>query len=402
MFKDYKRYLSTSVKVYLFVLVIIFILKLIGLDYFGLDLDNKVVLYLSKLVSSNKLLNNLIFFTLLWINQYFMLSIAINENSKRMLYYNLALLPFTYLLQGLKMTHPGNYFVIIENIYLLLTVLIYKKIDKATLKRFFIVIGLTMLFQLISMFTRASYSMEYVSNPIINIILNLDYFILMLIVYKINFTKGDEKICGCQVEVGSSLLKKKSYSNLLENFLKNYSNSSKQEKAAIIIYLLLSLFWNLFTIFVVVLVAILNNTLIECIFIMTSFWISKKTFGKPYHLKSMIGCFVLSNITYYVLNRITSPIGISIAIPIMLGVGLSYVTSKLVKNIKPLYKGMSEEEFESTILKVVRKDSHKYKICYDFFVKKENAIILGYKYNYTESGIRKITSRVNDSIKALN
>ena len=331
-----------------------------------------------------------------------MLSIAINENSKRMLYYNLALLPFTYLLQGLKTTHPGNYFIIIENIYLLLIVLIYKKIDKATLKRFFIVIGLTMLFQLISMFTRASYSIEYVSNPIINIILNLDYFILMLIVYKINFTKGDEKICGCQVEVGSSLLKKKSYSNLLENFLKNYSNSSKQEKAAIIIYLLLSLFWNLFTIFVVVLVAILNNTLIECIFIMTSFWISKKTFGKPYHLKSMIGCFALSNITYYVLNRITSPIGISIAIPIMLGVGLSYVTSKLVKNIKPLYKGMSEEEFESTILKVVRKDSHKYKICYDFFVKKENAIILGYKYNYTESGIRKITSRVNDSIKALN
>ena len=37
-----------------------------------------------------------------------------------------------------------------------------------------------------------------------------------------------------------------------------------------------------------------------------------------------------------------------------------------------------------------------------FFIKKENAIFLGRKYNYTEAGIRKITSRINDKIKALS
>ena len=40
MFKDYDKYLSTSLKVYLFVLVIIFIMKMVGLDYFGIDINN--------------------------------------------------------------------------------------------------------------------------------------------------------------------------------------------------------------------------------------------------------------------------------------------------------------------------------------------------------------------------
>lgn len=82
---------------------------------------------------------------------------------------------------------------------------------------------------------------------------------------------------------------------------------------------------------------------------------------------------------------------------------MSYVTSKLVKKTyKPLYRGMPEEEFEETIQKVTTKGSDKYNICYDFFIKKQNAILLGRKYNYTESGIRKITSRINEKIKALD
>ena len=43
MFKDYNKYLSTSLKVYIFVLLITFILKLIGLDYFGLDESNDIL-----------------------------------------------------------------------------------------------------------------------------------------------------------------------------------------------------------------------------------------------------------------------------------------------------------------------------------------------------------------------
>ena len=49
MFKDYHKYLSTSLKVYLFVLGIVFILKMMGLDYFGIKLSNDTLIkiYLS-------------------------------------------------------------------------------------------------------------------------------------------------------------------------------------------------------------------------------------------------------------------------------------------------------------------------------------------------------------------
>ena len=182
----------------------------------------------------------------------------------------------------------------------------------------------------------------------------------------------------------------------------NFKKQTKENKIAIIIYLGLSLIWNIFTIFVVLLIANLNHTFIECIFILTSFWLSKKVFGKAFHLKSMIQCFIVSNLTYYCLNRITTPLGISIIIPILLGVGLSYVTSKLVKKTyKPLYKGMPEELFVETILKIVDKDSTKYKICYDFYIKNESDVSLSFKYNYSVAGIRKIKDRLNKKIKEL-
>ena len=48
MFKDYDKYLSASLKVYLFVLVVIFIMKIVGLDYFGLDMNNEVLLKINN------------------------------------------------------------------------------------------------------------------------------------------------------------------------------------------------------------------------------------------------------------------------------------------------------------------------------------------------------------------
>ena len=95
--------------------------------------------------------------------------------------------------------------------------------------------------------------------------------------------------------------------------------------------------------------------------------------------------------------------GISIFIPIALGVGLSYVTSKFVKKTyKPLYKGMPKELFEETILKVVDKDSKKYQICYDFYILNQSDLSLSFKYNYSVAGIRKIKDRINAKIKELS
>ncbi len=403
MFKDYDKYLSTSLKVYLFLLIIIFILKLVGLDYFGLDTNNSLILKINNIVTKRWYLKDMINLTTLTIQFYFYLCVVCK---KRKLYIpaiigsTLNLIMQIILMEYLQMNTLYSFMSI--SIMIIVPMIVNRKI---MFKRQIKYVLLMTLYQIISLLIRSvNIHYEY-GNFIIDIIMNLDQLLMLAIYYTLYFMKKEELKCQEQ-EVGSFLQMKRSLKNLLKKFQKNYSNFkklNKQEKGTIIIYSILSLFWNLLTLFVILFISRLNDTFVECIFILTSFWLSKKVFGKPFHLKSMSQCFIISNITYYILNRITTPTGISILIPIMLGVGLSYITSKLVKKTyKPLYKGMPKEEFENTILKVVDKDSSKYNICYDFFINKQNAIYLSHKYNYSEAGIRKITSRVNDDIKALN
>ena len=80
MFKDYEKYLSKSLEVYLFVLMIIFILKIVGLDYFGLTTDNTIIINISNYLN-NSHIGDLIDFILIYLQFYFYLSI-ICDNTK--------------------------------------------------------------------------------------------------------------------------------------------------------------------------------------------------------------------------------------------------------------------------------------------------------------------------------
>ena len=406
MFKDYNKYLSASLKVYLFVLAIIFILKLVGLDYFGIEQHCKTILFIENKLSNYWYIKDIIYFISLWINEYVILSISLKENSKKLIIFNIILIPLYYFYQINKIFIFCSLAFLGDILYSFLLILIYnKKITKEILFRFIKIILFMLFIQFVMMFTRFKLSMNVITDIIANIILNIDYILVLLIIEKIYFMKGVENKC-YQVDHYSSLLKKMNLKNLhlkLQKNLLNFRNQDKVSKLTIIIYSILSFIWNVLTLLIILLIAKINGTLIECIFIANSFWLSKRIFGKAFHLPNMLQCFVVSNITYYVLNRITTPLGISILVPIMLGVGLSYVTSKFVKKLyKPLYKGMPKELFEETILKVVDKDSDKYKICYEYFIEKKSAISLSLKYNYSEAGIKKIKDRVNKKIEELN
>ena len=276
------------------------------------------------------------------------------DNSKKLKIFNIIITPILYVFESYKIKLFGNFSMIIEVIYFIVLTIIYKrKIDKKVIKRLIVFIICTILLQAISTLTRYRYSIEYVNNIIANLLLNFDYIIILIIIYKLYFMKGVNELWIYLAEASSSLLKKMNLKKLLKKLqssLHKFKKQNKETKLTIIIYLFLSLIWNVATLVLILLIATLNHTFIECIFILTSFWLSKKVFGKAFHLKSMIQCFIVSNLTYYVLNRITTPLGISIFVPIMLGVGLSYFTSKLVKKTyKPLYKGIPEEVFEDTI-----------------------------------------------------
>ena len=78
MFKDYHKYLSTSLKIYTFLLVIIFIMKIVGLDYFGLDINNPVMIKLNNIVWHFKIREIWYIFTL-WLYAYIILSVVSNN-----------------------------------------------------------------------------------------------------------------------------------------------------------------------------------------------------------------------------------------------------------------------------------------------------------------------------------
>ena len=403
MFKNYQKYLKVSLKVYIFVLAIIVILKLIGLDYFGIDLDNKAMLSINDFVQKYNI-EKLYYSITLFFHVYVYITVVNKENSKKIIKYCFIITILSILLKIVEVYIAKTIIItLIDLLFLTLACMIYnrfknnKYIMKESLKLFLINVG----FQIISLYLRNIRFYNINLSFLIRSILDFDYILMLLIYQKYVFIKGGALQCG--EEVSLSLQEKTSLKNLQQKSHTNWQNKSKEDKITLIIYIILSLIWNILSLAIILFVAKLNNTLIECIFILTSFWISKRSFGKPFHLNSMAQCFFVSNVTYYLLNRITTPIGISIIIPVMLGVGLSYVTSKLVKKIyKPLYRGMPLDLFNETILKVVDIDSYKYKICYDYYIEMKSAVSLGLKYHYTDYGIRQICKRINDNIKRLN
>ena len=397
MFKDYNKYLSTSLKVYLFVLIIVFILKLMGLDYFGIHINDSAFTEAFMLLAKYKL-DYILQYLCIYLNFYLIKSIIL-KNYK--LDFETILIP-SIIIIGTILLYKYNckQYYQIYNIAILLIYFIIKKVKIKTMLKVFII---NIIIQFISSVIRNYDTQNY--KTLFNLIMNIDYYIMLIIWYKLE-KQGGVKIWATSQEVYSYLQKKLNLRNLqkrLHKNLRNFKTKPKQIKIAILIYLFLSLIWNTFSVIVVLFIAKLNHTFIECIFILSSFWLSKRVFGKAFHLSSMLQCFIVSNVTYYILNRITTPLGISIIVPIMLGVGLSYVTSKFTKKLyKPLYKGMPKDLFEETILKVEDKNSIIYNICYEYYIEKKMAINISMKYHYSEAGIRKILKNTNKKIEELN
>lgn len=403
MKKDMPLLMERTVYTYIFLLVMCFILKITGLDYFGINTSSPFIMFIDK-IANNIIFYNLINFILIMFYQYVITSLILNDTSIKLTLYSL--IPtflFQFFLKNILIYYNIN--ILGELLYLFILCLIYNKINKTTdrlLKRFIVVILLNLLFQFISCSTRYKYLTHCIDSHTIDFILNIDYIIMILMSYKIYFTKGDVNLCGVfRVVVGSFLQKLISLPKLLRKYLTEFSNKTKKIKFEITLYTILLLLWNVFTVCCVLFVAFLNDTLIECIFILSSFWLNKTVFGKPFHFKNTMCCFIISNLTYYCLNRITTPLDISIVVPIMLGILLSYITSRLVKkNQKKLYKGMSEEELKYWLDKVTD-NTLDYKICKLYYVERYSEVKVASMTCYSVENIKKRKRVINDLLKEL-
>lgn len=411
--KDLDIVLYRTLLTYGIILVLTFILKLFGFDYFNLDMNNEVVLMINNFVSTYHL-EYIWYAVTLYINAYCITSITTNIDDDKMKKDILFMLPLFLFMQYLKNTiNMPCLFVIVDFVYLFILSMLYikyrgNKIDRNNVINFILFSIMTIIFQYISLVTRnipVQNQDAFDNDFIINIIINIDYFALMLMTRKLYFIKGGKSLWDLVHSSFSDLLT--SLKSLPTKWQESYRNAkpkitNKETKLEYRIYIILFWLYNLFTLLVILFIATLNHTFIECIFIVTSFWINKTVFGKAFHLKKASVCFVVSSLSYYALNRLTWGIGISFIVPISLGIALSYITSKLMfmQERKQLYRGMELDEFYNTITKVTSNHEH-IEICKMFYVDKQPDVKIAFRYNYSVSNIKKIKQKINKQIREL-
>ena len=394
MRKDLDKILSSTLKTYFVILIGIFIVKLFGVDYFGLNTRNEIIVWIDDFI--NRFHLEMVWYGItLYIYQYVIFSITCVDNSKKIKIYTLCTLPIAIIIQILKtIVNLPILFIIIDLLWLFMFVMLYikivkrNKIEKHNIANYWIYMGISFIFQLISVSIR---DVEITNQNSFSIyfLLNFDYIILNIIAYKLFFLKGGTSLWAVVVFLFSHLQTLlESFPTKLQNFYLNNKKKSRFEKISDSIYIPLFILWNIFTLVVVLFIATLNHTFAECIIILCSFWINKRTFGKAFHMPTALSCFIISNLTYYALNRITIPAGISLMISVVLGIALCYVTSKFVKT-KKLYRGMSLNEYNSNVLDLYDEESIYYQIGKLFYVDRYSEQWIATKLAYSVPSIQK-------------
>lgn len=405
MKKDLDKILSSTLKTYFIILIGIVVVKLFGFDYFGLDTSNEIIIMIDNFIKTFHL--ELVWYAItLYIYQYVIFSITCVDNSKAMKLYTLYTLPIAITIQLLKTQINAPYlFTIIDLLWLFMFSMLYirfvkrNKIEKYNVSNYWIYCVVNMIFQLLSMFIRnIDMSVDY-NNFIMSFVGNIDYIILSIMFYTYFYLKGGKSLWDGVVSSFSHLRTLlKTLPTKLQKFYLNNKAKSRFDKISDCIYIPLFLLWNVFTLLVILFVATLNHTFVECIIIATSFWINKKTFGKPFHMKTALSCFIISNLTYYCLNRITVPNGISLIVSISLGIALCYMTSKFVKS-KKLYRGMPIEEYDKFVLPLYSINSTYYEIGKLFYVDRYSEQWIANKLSYSIPSIQKKKYELKNKVK---
>ena len=394
MKKDMDKILSSTLKTYFIILIGIFIIKLFGIDYFGLDTRNEIIVWIDNFI--NRFHLEMVWYGItLYLYTYIILSISCVDKSMKMKVFILCILPLCLAIQHLKtMINLPFMFVFTDLLWLFMLAMCYiklvkkSKIEKYNVSNYWTYMLLNFIFQLISVFVR-NVKIVNTYGIIMSILLNFDYIILSIIAYKLFFNIGGNSLWVWVVGLFSHLQTLlKSFPTKLQNFYLNNKAKSRFEKISDSIYIPLFILWNIFTLMVVLFIPTLNHTFAECIIILCSFWINKRTFGKAFHMPTAFSCFIVSNLTYYALNRITIPAGISLIISVILGIALCYITSKFVKT-KKLYRGMSLNEYNSNVLDLYDEESIYYQIGKLFYVDRYSEQWIATKLAYSVPSIQK-------------
>jgi len=394
--KDKVLVLNSILYVTIFMMMISAILKFMGVNEFALDVENEIVKSISYFLENHTIIDYLLKTFTLYLNYFIIFKLSCHNPNKKIYHLfaiNLALL--NAIVQINLSNSVGPLLLILYFVFSVVTFLVpcWLIDKKIRIKKPLLVMILIIIYQILVLFIR-NITWNGENEPLYNFLLNFDFIILLLMTYYLHL-KSERRDFKCGQEAYSFSDLKTSLKKLQKNY-RRFLSKSKQRRAETIIYIILSILWELFTLTILLFVAFLNDTLIECMFILSSFVITKKVFGTPFHFRSASACFIVSNLTFYALNRITFTVGISFIVPVSLGILLAYGTSKLVKrSAANLYRGMSVEEFD--VACGVRLSDLEKDILQDYYCNRMNMVALSLKYHYSEKSIYNI--RRNGMVK---
>lgn len=390
-------------------------LKLLGLNIFEADRDNKILLWIGIILENNKYIDLGYSFLLSIIQNYIILRISTDNKGRKIHYLAAIIITFlAYFLQwymnvqlNLVESQSSMIYFIYSFLALIFTTLIIDLKIKSNknkaktfsikiwnkIKKILLIIIVINIYQFLVMFLR---NITYVEtyDSIYNLLLNFDYSILLFTTYFL-FLKKESNIKLKPIfnfslpKIFDERLSIDTVRTLVSEFkdkINNFKKTDRTEKIVIIIYIFFVVLSELFNLCLVIFVASLNYVLVECFFVVSSFLISRKVFGS-FHFDSAWKCWLVSNISFFILNKLTLNVNITFVIPILCGISLAYITSKFIKKtITTPYRGMTEQELIN-ICKNKSLNKFEMDLLVDFYCRRESIVKLTYKYNYSQTAI---------------
>ena len=200
MRKDIDKLLSRTLFTYFMILFIVFILKVFGINYFELDMNNRIINKVNDFILYWRL-ENIWYFVTLYINTFIIFAITCNDISKKIHYFTLATMPLNMVIQYIKSHYNFPFmFIFTDLLYLFILSLCYikfikrEKVHRYNVTNYWLFMFINFIYQVISLMTRNIAPGYYENSFLLAMICNFDYIILLLISYKLYFIKGGKDL----------------------------------------------------------------------------------------------------------------------------------------------------------------------------------------------------------------
>lgn len=231
---------------------------------------------------------------------------------------------FLYYISSLFITY--EYVKLVIEIVLLLGLSLYIVHDWKILIEVLLMYTLNFIYQTISLLTKGLIFSVMGESFITNVILSIDYYMLML-VSVLYFMKRGEHLYELVLKFIHKIRRRPiSFLGIISK--RNSEEKRIQQSEEVVFevgYFVFNIVLFIFQMLLVLSICyFIKNTLINVILIYISFVILRKVFGETYHADSIIKCTTISVILFITATELSLDINISLLSCIFIGIALSY------------------------------------------------------------------------------